>query len=136
MNALQTLIDRYTAAATNLDGDALVSLYAPEVRLFDLMTPWQIHGAETWREGIKHWFQSVGSNPRVEASDVEIRQAEGMALLTMTMTYSHVQNGERFSMPNRLTWVVIPHGEDWQIIHEHTSVPLDGGDMKPVFTPE
>lgn len=133
MNDPKTLIDRYIAAAEALDADALIALYAPDLRLFDLMTPWQRTSADEWRAGIDDWFQHTGDDPKLTASQIEVKQTEGMALLTMVMEYTHVENGKRVGMPNRLTWVAVPDGGDWLIVHEHTSVPLQEPEMTPQF---
>lgn len=137
MNSPKSIVERYTDAATKLDAEALLALYAPNMRMFDLMMPWQIRGIDLWRGRVQGWFESTGDNPRVRASDVEVTATPEMALLTMLMEYSHVEsNGKRFSMLNRLTWVLAPNGDDWQIVHEHTSVPVRESDMQPVFQPE
>lgn len=137
MTSPETLISRYTAAATALDKDALLALYAPDVRLFDLMRPWQIRGIGAWDASVARWFADVGTDPEVTASDVDVKTTAGMAVLTMRMDYYHVNaEGKREGMPNRLTWVAVPNGDDWMIVHEHTSVPLNEETMSPVFEAE
>ena len=60
---------------------------------------------------------------------------DDMALLTMFMHYSDQrEDGENEGMSNRLTWVAVPNGDDWVILHEHTSVPLND-DMGPILEP-
>lgn len=136
MKSPETLVDRYTVAAATTDRDALLALYAPDVRMFDMMLPWQISGTEEWAPRIDNWFSGVGTQAEVQARDVEVTTTDGMALLTMNMEYAHIESdGERMAMVNRLTWVVVPHGDDWRIIHEHTSVPLNEDDMTPQFEP-
>lgn len=137
MPSPETLIARYTAAATALDKDALLALYAPDVRLFDLMRPWQVRGTEDWGTSVDSWFADVGTDPEVTASDIDVRTTAEMAVLTMRMDYYHVNaDGEREGMPNRLTWVAIPNGDDWVIVHEHTSVPLNEETMSPFLEAE
>lgn len=136
MKSPETLIERYTQAATNLNRDALISLYAHDVRIFDLMAPWQNHGSDEWASRIDHWFSGVGSDPAITASEIEVTTTEGMAVLSMNMGYYHTnQEGNREGMTNRLTWVAVPDGDDWKIIHEHTSIPLNEADMTPIFEP-
>lgn len=134
MPAPETLIDRYAAAAIALDRDALLALYHDDILLFDLMLPWQISGTNAWATKIDAWFSGVGSDPVVHASDVAVRRIGEAALLTMTMHYGHTEDdGTQVRMANRLTWVAVAAGDDWKIVHEHTSVPLDEHTMTPQF---
>lgn len=136
MKSPETLIKRYTEAATTLNREALISVYAPDVRIFDLMAPWQNHGTDEWAARVDHWFNGVGSDPEVVASEIEIVTTTGMAVLTMNMGYYHVNDeGNREGMTNRLTWVAIPVDDDWKIVHEHTSIPIREADMSPQFEP-
>lgn len=136
MTSPETLVERYTAAATALDKEALLGLYQSDMRMFDLMLPWQIRGTEEWASRVDTWFSGVGTEPEVNASDVEVITTGKMTLLTMNMAYYHVNaEGDREGMTNRLTWVAVPNGDDWKIIHEHTSVPLLEDDMSPQFEP-
>lgn len=136
MKSPESLIQRYTRAATDLNRDALIGLYAPDMRIFDLMAPWQNRGTDEWTQRIDHWFSGVGTDPDISASDVEVTTTEGMAVLSMNMGYYHTnQEGNREGMTNRLTWVAVPDGDDWKIIHEHTSIPLNEADMTPIFEP-
>lgn len=136
MKSAQTLVDRYTAAATAADREALLALYAPEMRMFDLMLPWQVRGTEEWAPRVDNWFSGIGTQAEAVASEIEVKETAKMAVLTMNMTYAHVSSGgERFSMTNRLTWVAVPEGDDWKIMHEHTSVPIREDDMTPQFEP-
>ena len=136
MKSPETLIERYTAAAMATDRDALMALYAPGVRIFDMMMPWQVRGAVEWEPIIDDWFTHAGTGSDVKASDVEVKATDGMALLTMNMFYGNIgADDEQESMVNRLTWIAVPDGDDWKIIHEHTSVPLSNEDMSPVYAP-
>lgn len=137
MPAPETLIDRYTAAAIALDREALLALYHDDILLYDLMLPWQISGTGAWSAKIDSWFSGVGSDPVVEASDVAVTTLGEAALLTMTMHYGHTdEDGTSMRMANRLTWVAVAAGDDWKILHEHTSVPLDEQTMSPQFQRE
>lgn len=129
------LVDRYCHAVATLDPEALATIYAPGVRVFDLLLPIQLRGHAQWREQADSWFGMSNDTTRASASEVEVRQTTEMALLTMLMEYSHEEDGERLTVLNRLTWVAVPHGEEWRIVHEHTSVPLAPDDMAPVFGP-
>ena len=49
-----------------------------------------------------------------------------MGLLTASLSYRAVDAAgkELRSLDNRLSWVLRERGGRWQVVHEHTSVPL------------
>lgn len=137
MKSPQTLIDRYATAVAELDREAMVSLYSPTLRMFDMVEPWELRGLAAWQARVESWFSDTqGSSPKAIPRDVEIQTTNEMALVTMLIAYEDADDsGTRVSMTNRLTWIAIPDGDDWKIIHEHTSVPLDEESMSPQFQP-
>jgi ketosteroid isomerase-like protein len=62
----------------------------------------------------------------VEADDVKTTVSGDMALLTAFLTYRAVDaSGQELrSLDNRLSWVARQRGGRWQVVHEHTSVPI------------
>jgi len=58
-----------------------------------------------------------------------------MALLTASLTYRGVDadGTEQRSLDNRLSWVLRQRGGRWQVLHEHTSVPIAHEDGKGIF---
>lgn len=136
MTTPESLIDRYIAAATAIDKNALLALYSPTVRIFDMSMPWQHSSLQSWSEMVDNWFGHMGTHPEAVASNVEIHATEELALITMFMGYYHDDaEGNRDGMTNRITWVAVPEGDDWRIVHEHTSVPLTMDELTPVFEP-
>lgn len=137
MRTPETVLERYSEAVRTLDKDAMLALYSPQMRVFDMMAPFELRGPEGFANRIESWFSEVDAkDARAEASDVEVRTADGLASMTMFMRYSDAgENGERRSMTNRLTWILEQEGDDWKIIHEHTSVPLNEEDMAPIYEP-
>lgn len=137
MKSPESVIERYSEAVQTLDSKAMLALYSPDARVFDLMAPFEIHGRKGFQDRIESWFSEVDAkDARAEASDVEVKTADGLATMTMFMRYSDLtESGERRSMTNRLTWILEADGDDWKIIHEHTSVPLSEEDMTPIYEP-
>lgn len=135
----ESVLDRYVAAVRTLNKEALLALYAPEMRIFDTMLPFQFRGPDEFAHKVNEWFDSVdGTKPNAEATEVDSRITDGLAYMSMYMRYTDVdEDGDPHGMTNRLTWVLIPDGDDWKILHEHTSVPLDESDgaMTPRFEP-
>lgn len=137
MKALESVVDRYTAAVKSLDKQALLALYAPSLRMFDMTSPFELRGPETFAKRVDKWFVDMeGSVPGAKALQIESAASGDLAYMSMLMEYFDVdEEGNRRGMTNRLTWVLAPDGDDWKIIHEHTSVPLDEETMEPMFQP-
>ena len=61
---------------------------------------------------VLHELERRGEPCRIMLADPSARVATADGVPQRTMT-------------NRLTWVLIRHGHDWRIVHEHTSAPID-----------
>lgn len=137
MKSPESVLENYVNAVRTLDKKALLSLYSKELRMFDMMTPFEFCGPEGFAERVNQWFDDMqGSDPKAEATVIDSREVDGMAYMTMFMRYSDKdEHGEPRGLTNRLTWVLVPEGDEWKILHEHTSVPLREEDMTPQFEP-
>lgn len=137
MKSPETVLERYIDAVQSLDKPAILALYSPTLRMFDLMMPFEFHGPEGFAERVNQWFDDMeDSNPSAEATNIESKITDDLAYMSMFMRYSDTdEHGEPRGMTNRLTWVLMPDGDDWKIVHEHTSVPLREEDMTPQFEP-
>jgi uncharacterized protein (TIGR02246 family) len=122
----------YQSAVLAKDVDAFVAIYADDARIFELWGTWE-HDIASWREMAKGWFAFLGDGRSiVEASDVRTTVSGDMALLTAFLTYRGVDASgvEQRSLDNRLSWVLRQRGGRWQVLHEHTSVPIAHADGK------
>ncbi|HEY0217310.1 MAG TPA: nuclear transport factor 2 family protein [Cellulomonas sp.] len=122
------LVDAYRSAVLAKDVDALLALYAPDVRVYDLWGAWSSEGADAWRESVAAWFSSLGEETvHVTMSGLRAQLGTDLAVVEGMVRYEgRTAEGDRLrSMSNRLTWVLVP-GEDetWRIVHEHTSAPV------------
>jgi len=126
---VRALLDRYALAVHDKDAEAFASLYATDVQVFDAWGRWVYQGRDAWFEMARSWFGSVPRDERIEAiaGDVAVLLEGGFAMARGFMVYRAVSldGAELRSMTNRFTWVLRKSGENWQVIHEHTSVPLD-----------
>lgn len=124
----QQVLSAYQAAVLAKDVDALLTLYAEEVCVFDLWGVWAYSGAAAWRTVVEAWFGSLGSERvRVDFSEVQIRAGAELSMLHAVVTYQgQSAQGEALrAMQNRLSWVLERRANEWKIIHEHTSAPAD-----------
>lgn len=130
------LLAGYQAAVLAKDVEAFVALYADDVLIYELWGSWT-HDLASWRAMAKGWFEFLGDERSVvEATDVDLTASADMALLTASLTYRAVDAGgkELRSLDNRLSWVARQRGGRWQVVHEHTSVPLSHDTGKGLFT--
>lgn len=116
----KTMIDRYTSAVTARDIDALLALYLPDARVFDMMIPWQHTSMESYRELLNLWFEQASTTPTM--SDVRVDEHGDVALITAQLDFADQDNA---LAPQRLSWLLLREDNDWKILHEHNSVPLD-----------
>lgn len=137
MGELETSIERviaaYAEAVFAKDVDAFMSLYDQNVRIFDTWAEWSYEGASAWRRIVTDWLGSLGSGRvAVEMQGVQTNIGSGVATVHAFVKYKEVSSdGEELkSMTNRLTWVLSRTGDDWKIVHEHTSAPINTETMK------
>jgi uncharacterized protein (TIGR02246 family) len=123
-------IDAYRAAVLARDAEALLALYAPDVRIYDLWGPtWSAEGGDARRAAVEEWFGSLGEETvHVTMSDVRAQLGTDLAVVeAVTRFEARDADGAVLRwMANRLTWVLLPDPQGrWQIVHEHTSAPVD-----------
>jgi uncharacterized protein (TIGR02246 family) len=131
------IFEAYRQAVLSHNTDALMDLYAPDVRVFDAWGIWVHQDAPAWRKMVHTWFSSITANEQVhvEFNDVQITQGHDLCLVTAIVTYASLtlQGQEIRSMQNRLSWTLSPQSGTWKIIHEHTSAPIGFEDQKAIL---
>jgi uncharacterized protein (TIGR02246 family) len=133
---VHSLLAVYSESAYAKDVDRFMTMYAEDVRIFDLWGKWEILGASEWRQGIAGWFGSLGDDRVVVDFDsVAVDVSGDLAALTAMIEYSaESHSGERLrQMANRLTWVLKRVDGAWLVIHEHTSAPVDDASGKVIL---
>ena len=133
------VIEQYTAAVWAQDIEAVLALYAEDARIFDLFDHWTYEGRDTWRNAIGAWFGSIADGRRVRVSFDDARTVGSKDVLAVSALISYAELDDAGvvgnTMPNRLSWTLQRTGNTWLIVHEHTSVPIDGGTFEGVFEP-
>ena len=132
---IRQLLAGYQSAVLAKDVDAFVALYADDALIYELWGTWT-HDIASWREMAKGWFAFLGDGRSVvEANDVRVTVSGDMALLTAFLTYRGFDGAgnEQRSLDNRLSWVARRKDGRWQVLHEHTSVPIAHEDAKGIF---
>ncbi|WP_181149917.1 nuclear transport factor 2 family protein [Arthrobacter sp. MYb227] len=135
---VEAFMASYVAAVGAKDIEAFVKLYAPEVRVFDAWSQQEYRGQDAWRAMVTHWFGSLGDE-KVEVYFVEVfstvgeELAFGAALARFTALDAH--GTALRSLTNRFTVVLSKNGARWEVIHEHTSLPIDHETGTAIFAP-
>jgi uncharacterized protein (TIGR02246 family) len=132
---IRAALAAYQAAVLAKDVDAFVSIYADDARIFELWGTWE-HDIASWREMAKGWFAFLGDQRSVvTAHDVRTQVSGDMALLSASLTYTAVDAAgqDLRALDNRLSWVLRQRGGRWEVVHEHTSVPLAHEDGKGIL---
>ena len=125
---VRALLSIYSESALAKDVDRFMTMYATDVRVFDLWGSWELAGVAPWRDQIAEWFGSLGDERTIADFDsIEVSVGGDLATLTAMVDYSaESPSGERVrQMTNRLTWVLARTDGTWQVTHEHTSAPAD-----------
>lgn len=132
----QQALQRYREAVHAKDVAALVSLYDEDVSIFDTWGAWSLRGREAWQTLVADWFGSLGE----EHVAVEFDQAGSVDTAELVVGHAFVTyaafspQGERLRwLTNRMTLALRRQGEDWKIVHEHTSVPIEHATLKGIL---
>ncbi|MEO8924749.1 MAG: nuclear transport factor 2 family protein [Caldimonas sp.] len=132
---MKRVLESYKSAVFAKDVEAFISLYDPDVRVFDAWGVWSYEGTAAWRIAIEGWFSSLGSE-RVAVTFAEVRTSAGrdLVMVNAIVTYAGSSAQEPLrSMQNRLTWVLRTTGHVLRIMHEHTSAPIGFDDLKAIL---
>ena len=117
---IRTLIEAWRQAVLAKDAAAVVSHYARDVVVFDVVPPASLRGAEHYRENWQRWFDSMKGPLTFEMRDVEVAASGDLAY---AHSVNHVAVGEQEDIV-RATVCFRKIDGDWRVVHEHASVPL------------
>ncbi|GAB3812508.1 hypothetical protein GCM10028820_05560 [Tessaracoccus terricola] len=129
MSTPREFIDAYISAYEALDVEAFLALYADDVRVFDAAVPDEYPDKAAWRIQVEGWFGSLERDGEAECDfeDVEIIESEDLAVINAHLEYEGTILGadEEVELEVRATFVLQRFEEQWLLVHEHTSIPVD-----------
>ena len=131
---IRQLIDDWVKAVRAKDIDALMTHYAPDSLLFDIMPPLQHKGADAYRklwEGCFPYFQGqIG----FEIRDLSITVGDDVAFChSLSRMSGTTTKGEEIDNWMRATVCWRKINGKWMVTHEHVSVPIDMETNKALF---
>jgi uncharacterized protein (TIGR02246 family) len=132
---IASMLQRYVDAVRDKDAGALLALYAPDMRSFDLWGRWS-HDAASWRTSVEQWFGSLGDETvAVRFDELRITGNEEFASASAIGSYAAIaaDGSVLRSMQNRFTWVLARHDTGWRVLHEHSSAPIDATSLQVIL---
>jgi uncharacterized protein (TIGR02246 family) len=131
---IRSLEDRFVAAFKAKNVDAIMKAYAPGQTLvvFDVVPPRQYVGAAAYRKDWQAFFDTFDGPITVELTDLDVAADRNLAY---SHSIQHVagtdKHGKKLDLTVRVTDVYKKAHGQWEIIHEHVSVPIDLDTGKP-----
>lgn len=122
---IQQLIADWTRALCAKDLDRLMSHYAPDVTVFDVIPPFQTRGAAALRRTWEGAFPCLPAAFQTETRDLGVIVSGEVALAHWLWRFT----GSEQDHPAMQTWFRATVGYQrqqgrWRIVHEHASVPF------------
>jgi ketosteroid isomerase-like protein len=132
---IRQLISNQQRAICTKDVDQIISRYATEVVIFDVKPPFQTRGKEAvhqlWKDCLPYFPDSFG----METRDLTVTVNDDLAVAHWLFCFTGEQDHPAMHMWMRVTAVCQKNQGNWQILHEHLSVPFNPETSQAVFTP-
>ena len=113
------VIDRWSAAYTSNDPEAIVKIYAPDAILLGTVSPVISVGTEA----IKKYFSLVKGSGNKNAIQERhtIVLGEKAVVVTGFYEFTRMKDGQPSPSPSRFTMLVTQRDGEWKIAHHHSS---------------
>lgn len=133
------VLETYKTAAYEKDIEKFLSLYAPEIHIYDCWGNWESKGIHSWKANVSEWFNGLRQEKvllEVTFDDVVIEKTSTLAFVhcAVTFTGSQEESGVQLHQTtNRFTYALKKIDDSWAIAHEHSSLPIDMESGKGIF---
>ena len=136
---INALYQQFTTAFRHKDVNGVMSVYVagPSLFVFDVGTPREHVGSESYRADWKSFFAGLKgtSIPSFGVSEMAITISGDVAYSHSIQHFSGtLPNGQSLVLNVRVTDVLRKIDVKWLIVMEHVSVPIDFKTMKPDLT--
>jgi uncharacterized protein (TIGR02246 family) len=123
---IRKLIYTWAEAVRAKDSIGLVSNFAPDVLLFDLINPLQYIGAGALRKRAEEWLSSFQGAIDYEIRDLSITAGDDVAFChSLNRVRGTNREGKSIDMWWRATVCFRKVEGNWTVTHERSSVPFD-----------
>ena len=137
---VQDVLENYKTAVYEKDVEKFLSMYAPEIHIYDCWGNWESKGISSWKEIVVEWFNGLNEDGvllKVDFNDLVVEENSYLAFVHCAVTYAALQeeSGEKLrQMTNRFTYGLKKVNDSWVIVHEHSSLPINMETGKGIFT--
>ena len=114
-------IDRWSAAYTSNDVDAVVGSYWPDAILLGTNSPIISEGADAIRKYFTDLKLQGSGNKNVIQEHRTIVVDENAVVVTGFYEFIRMKEGQPVPAPSRFTMLVTKRGGEWRIAHHHSS---------------
>jgi uncharacterized protein (TIGR02246 family) len=113
------VIDRWSAAYTTNDPEAVVKYYRPDAIVFGTVSPVLSQGTEA----IRKYFSAIqgSGNKNAIGERYTLVLSDNAVLVTGFYEFTRMKDGQPVPDPARFTMLLIKEGDDWLIAHHHSS---------------
>jgi ketosteroid isomerase-like protein len=125
--AIEKMIKEWTHAIGAKDADAIAKFFTKDVVSFDLAPPLKNVGFD--RKMMEDWFKTWQSSIGYEVTDQVIEVGDTIAVARSLDHMTGIKTGgEKVDVWTRSTVCFRKEGQDWKVMHVHSSVPfhMDG----------
>jgi uncharacterized protein (TIGR02246 family) len=122
---IRARLDDWAKSVHAKNVEAVMSHYAPDILLFDLVPPLQYRGAGDCRKNWAEWFSTFQGPVGYEITELSITSSDDVALChSLNRIYGARTTGEQTDVWVRATLGLVKSDGKWTIRHEHYSMPF------------
>lgn len=131
---IRQLIADQQQAICSKDIEQLMACYAAEIVIFDVKPPFQTIGKQAVRQLWEEALPCFPESFEMETRDLTVAANDEIATAHWLFRFKSEQNHPATQLWMRATAVCQKNQGNWQILHEHISVPFDPSNAQAVFT--
>ncbi len=113
------VVDRFSAAYTSNDPEAVVKLYTPDAILLGTVSPVISIGTEQIRKYFSMIKDSGNKNAIQERHTIVL--GDNAVVVTGFYEFTRMKDGKSVAGPSRFTMLITRSGGEWRIAHHHSS---------------
>jgi ketosteroid isomerase-like protein len=121
---LRRRIEELAQAIRDKDLERLLAFYAPDVTVFDVRPPLDVHGADAYRNNFEQWFAAFDGPLGFELHNLRIAPGDGAAFgHYLALVTGARPAGRKSGYWVRGTTCFERRDGEWLVTHEHISMP-------------